>query len=85
MAVVNLTAREFRSRQAHAFDMADNGERVIVSRKDKSYIIIPVSDEDFEISSSLMAKIAKAREEHANGQTLQFDDASAMNTWLESL
>ena len=30
MAVLNFTSREFRSQQAHVFELADQGEKVII-------------------------------------------------------
>ena len=36
MAVVQVTSREFRARQASVFELADKGERVIISRGRKS-------------------------------------------------
>ena len=33
MAVLNFTSREFRSQQAHVFELADQGEKVIIRRK----------------------------------------------------
>jgi len=42
-----ISSREFRDKQASYFDLADNGEEVLVQRgKNKSYKIVPVSEDD---------------------------------------
>ena len=64
MAVRNFTSREFRSRQAHVFDLADQGEKVIIRRnKKQAYILVPVEDDDLTITPELSARIEKARQE----------------------
>lgn len=35
MAIYNVTSRDFRSRQAEVFGIADRGERVIIRRRNK--------------------------------------------------
>ena len=46
-----ISSREFRDKQASYFDRADNGEEVLVQRgKDKSYKIVPVSENDTVVS-----------------------------------
>ena len=35
MAVLNFTSREFRSQQAHVFDLADQGEKIVIRRNKK--------------------------------------------------
>lgn len=64
MAVLNFTSREFRSQQAHVFDLADKGEKIIIRRNRKqAYILVPIADEDLTITPELQARIDKAREE----------------------
>ncbi|MGC4128885.1 MAG: type II toxin-antitoxin system Phd/YefM family antitoxin [Bergeyella sp.] len=46
-----ISSREFRDNQASYLDRVDNGEEILLQRgKDKSYRIIPISDEDTVIS-----------------------------------
>lgn len=86
MATFNYTTREFRERQAMILDKADAGEDIIIRRgKNKSYMLIPMHEEDYTISEAFRKKIAKAREEYKRGETLHFDDAKSMNDWLDSL
>lgn len=61
MRVLTFTARDFRSRQAHLFDLADSGERVIIRRGNKkAYTLVPVKDDEMTITPELQAKIDRA-------------------------
>lgn len=84
--IVHFTSREFRSQQAHVFELADQGQKVIIRRnKKQAYMLVPVGDEDLTITPELQAKIDKAREEYHQHETLGFDTPEALNSWLESL
>ncbi len=86
MAVLNLTSREFRNHQAHAFDLADQGEKVIIRRnKKQAYTLVPVEDDDLTITPELAERIEKARQEYRDGKTLHFDNAAAAQEWMDSL
>lgn len=85
MAVQNFTSREFRSQQAHVFDLADRGERVIIRRQRKAYAIVPVDDSDLTISPELQAKIDKARQEYRESNTAHFDYVNDLHDWMDSL
>ena len=64
MAVLNFTSREFRSRQAHVFDLADKGEKIIIRRSRKqAYTLVPIEDDDLAITSELQMRIEEARAE----------------------
>lgn len=41
-----VTSREFRDNQKKYFDMVDNNEQVVVKRRNKSYKLVPVSEND---------------------------------------
>ncbi len=41
-----ITSREFRDNQKKYFDMVDNNEQVVVKRKNRSYQLVPVSEDD---------------------------------------
>lgn len=46
------------------FDLADQGEKVIIRRKQKqAYALVPIQDEELTTSISLQAKVDKKREE----------------------
>ena len=46
-----VSSREFRDKQASYFDQADEGVEILVQRgKNKSYKIVPVTDDDILMS-----------------------------------
>ena len=62
MAVLNFTSREFRSQQAHVFDLADQGEKIVIRRsKKQAYTLVPV--EDITFTKSLEERIGMALQE----------------------
>ena len=86
MAVVQVTSREFRARQASVFGLADKGERVIISRgRKKAYALVPVEYDDLDITPELTAKIERARQEYNEGRTLHFKTAKTAQEWMEQL
>lgn len=64
MAVLNFTSREFRSQQAHVFDLADQGEKIVIRRnKKQAYTLVPIEDEDITFTKSLEERIGMALQE----------------------
>ena len=54
MALIQVTSREFREKQASMFALADKGEQVVIRRRGKvSYMLTPVYEEDFVLPRSL--------------------------------
>lgn len=86
MAVLNFTSREFRSQQAHVFDLADKGEKIIIRRNRKqAYTLVPIEDEDLTITPELQARIDKAREEIKAGNCITLSSKEELEAYLESL
>lgn len=86
MAVLNFTSREFRSQQAHVFDLADKGEKIIIRRNRKqAYILVPIADEDLTITPESQARIDKAREEIKAGNCVTLSSKEELEAYLESL
>lgn len=80
-----LTMRDFRSNLATSFNRVDGGERIYIRRNRKLYTIVPVEDDDPEMTPALAAKIEQARQEHKEGKTLKFKSASAAQQWMDEL
>lgn len=54
MATVNFTTQEFTSRLDQVFDLADNGEKVIIRRgRRRAYRLIPFTEESSGITPEL--------------------------------
>ena len=84
--MITVSAREFRSNQASIFDKADGGEKIIIRRgKKQAYTLVPVYDEDMDITPQLQAKIDQARQEYKEGRTLRFESAEKVQKWMDEL
>jgi hypothetical protein len=84
--MITVSAREFRSNQASIFDKADGGEKIIIRRgKKQAYTLVPVYDEDMDITPQLQAKIEQARQEYKEGKTLRFESAEEVQKWMDEL
>lgn len=59
MALIEVTSREFREKLKDFFDKADKGEKVIIKRKDRTYAIIPVDENDLNFSPLMEEKISE--------------------------
>ncbi len=70
---------------AASFDRVDQGERVLVRRRNKIYTIVAVEDGELEITPQLAEKIEKARQEYQDGTALEFESASAAQQWMDEL
>ncbi len=86
MAVLNFTSREFRSQQAHVFDLADQGEKVIIRRnRKKAYTLVPIENDDLTITPELQARIDKARAEIKAGNCVTLKSHTDIDTYFDSL
>ncbi|MCS2772966.1 hypothetical protein NXY36_26875 [Bacteroides thetaiotaomicron] len=62
MATFDYTTRELREKQALILDKADAGEDIVIHRGiRKSYMIVPIHEDDYTISDEFRKKISKAR------------------------
>lgn len=85
MAVLNFTSREFRSKQAHVFDLADQGEKIVIRRsKKQSYTLVPLEDEDITFTQNLEERIGMALQEVKMMQEGKIKELS-MNELLDEL
>lgn len=85
-----ITGRQFRANQSKYIEMANKGERVILSSKSgyAELKLVAESDKDikeFHNSRYLMAIARKARKEHEEGKTLKFNSAIDAQKWMDSL
>jgi Txe/YoeB family toxin of Txe-Axe toxin-antitoxin module len=56
-----LSVREYRNNLAASFTKADNGEQVLIRRKNEIYALVKVGREDLMITPELQARIDKSR------------------------
>ncbi|RHU23235.1 hypothetical protein DXD68_19315 [Parabacteroides sp. TM07-1AC] len=86
MAVIQITSREFREKQASMFALADNGDQVVIRRKGKvSYMLTPVYEEDFVLSTKLEERLEEGRRQYREGNVTTCTTKEELNKFLEAL
>ena len=75
-----LSVREYRNHLAASFTKADNGEQVLIRRKNEIYALVKVGREDLMITPELQARIDKAREEIKSGKCVTLKSSCLLYT-----
>lgn len=85
--MVIVSSREFRSKQKSYLDKVDEGVEVLITRgKNKSYRIVPVTEDDTLMSEEeFFAKIDKALEEAAQGKVTRIRSEEELSAFFDSL
>lgn len=86
MAIIQVTSREFRDKQASLFALADRGEHVVIKRRGKaSYMLTPVNDDDFILSPELESRLEEERAVYRSGKATVCSTREELDRFLESL
>ena len=80
-----LSVREYRNNLAASFTKADNGEQVLIRRKNEIYALVKVGREDLMITPELQARIDKAREEIKSGKCVTLISSEDIDAYFDSL
>lgn len=80
-----LNIRDFRATLSTSLDKVDAGERVMVRRGRRTYLLVPVQDDELTITPALQAKINEARQEAAQGGGILLENEEAINRYFDSL
>ncbi len=80
-----LTVRDYRNNLAASFARVDNGERVLIRRKNRIYALVSVGREDLMITPELQARIDEAEKACREGQCVKLSTHEALDKYLESL
>lgn len=81
-----VTSREFREKQASWFDIADQGEQIVIRRRGKrSYMLTPINDSDITITPELEKKIEEARRQYRDRETTVCNTKEELHRFLDSL
>lgn len=84
--MIQVTSREFRNKQASIFDLADNGEKIIIKRgKKQAYTLVPIENDDIQISPAMELKILNAVQASKEGRTKKVHSKEELRALLESL
>ena len=94
MEVLEVTAGQFRERQKNFLEKADNGSRVIITRRSKrSYVLTPVEgdeyeeheDDSFVVTPELLAQIERAEQQMREGKVTVCRTVEENLKFLDSL
>jgi len=86
MAVLEVTARQFRERQKSFFDIADAGRQIVIKRgRKQSYILTPVDEDDFVVTPELLEKLYNIRQKVKNGEYTEYETVDDALKHLEAL
>ena len=86
MAILEITARQFRDNQRVIFEQADSGRQIVIKRgKKQSYILTPVNQDDFMVTPELLMKLDTIRQSVKNGEYTACETVDEALKHLESL
>lgn len=86
MRIIETTSRQFRDKQKDFFDMADNGEKIVIKRgKKQAYVLTPVSDDDLYFSPEMIKRIKNSVKEVKQGKFKTFNSTEELEKYLGSL
>lgn len=85
--MIVISSREFREKQKSYLDKVDNGEEILIQRgKNKSYKIIPISDDDTLLSKEeYFAKLDRSIQQVKEGKIKRINSIEELNAYLESI
>lgn len=83
--MIQVNSRDFRSQMSSYFYMVDSGEQLLISRKGRTYMLVTTRPDDFTITTELEARIAKARQEIAQGNADEIKTVEDLRDWYDKL
>ncbi len=86
MAIIETTSRQFRERQKDFFELADEGEKVVIRRgRKQTYVLTPISEDDLYFTPKVIQRIKEAQQEIKEGKSISFDSVDEMDKYFQSL
>jgi hypothetical protein len=86
MNILEVNSREFRDKQRAYFDLADEGQRVVIRRGSrKAYVLTPVNDDDLYFTPKMLEKIDASIQQAKEGKTTKVSNREELKLFLESL
>lgn len=80
-----LSVKEYRNNLAASFTKADNGEQVLIRRKNQIYALVKVGREDLMITPELQARINEVEKACREGRCVTCSTPEELNQFLDSL
>ncbi len=88
MSIIEVSSREFRSKQKAYFELADKGERVVLKRGTKqAYVLVPlaIDDDDLYFTPKMLAKIDESLQQAKEGKVKTFSSVDELDKFIDSL
>jgi hypothetical protein len=86
MAILEVSAKQFRENQKSFFEIADSGRQVVIKRgRKQAYILTPVEESDFVVTPELSAKLDAIRRQVKEGEYTECATIEEALDHLESL
>jgi antitoxin (DNA-binding transcriptional repressor) of toxin-antitoxin stability system len=80
-----LSVRDYRNNLAASFSKADQGEQVLIRRKNKIYALVSIGDESLLLTPELKERIEEAERECREGRCVTCKTKDELVEYLESL
>ena len=80
-----LSVRDYRNNLAAYFEKADEGNPVLIRRKNKLYVLTSIGKEDLMITPELHKRIDEAREAYRTGNVVSVKSNGELHSFLDSL
>lgn len=80
-----LTISDFKKNMSSSLNRIDAGERVYFRRGAQIYTVIPVHDNEEELTPDLYEDIEKGRKEYIAGKCVECLNHEELSSFLESL
>lgn len=80
-----LSVRDYRNNLAASFNRADQGERVLIRRKNQIYALMSVGREDLTITPALQKRIEEAEKACREGRCVSCSTNEELDSFFDSL
>ena len=80
-----LSVRDYRNNLAASFARADNGETVLIRRKNKVYALVSVGRDDLMITPELQSRIEEVKKNCREGRCVTVSNQEELDKYLENL
>lgn len=80
-----LSVSDYRNNLAASFDRADNGEKVLIRRKNTLYALVSVGNKDLILTPALKKRIEEVHSAYKKGECVMCSSKEELNSFLASL
>lgn len=80
-----LSVSEYRNNLAASFAKADNGEQVLIRRKNEIYALVKIGREDLMLTPGMQARIDEVENACKEGLCVTCNTKDELKSYLESL